>query len=411
MFSNYPHDALFRGKYWNDLVTAKKEAMYDEIRKLDPDIFEANTIEEIKRNIFEKYLLEEIVLLKDSAEQKFIEQDVRRFDDFEEAIGHDPYVDVPGYKIVVDVPFNGSDELLKVTPTMFSSTYHKGDVFGHVISIGFEFAEHEVDDEGKTIKAAIEKTISDLESDAKTINADVIKYNTEIKNDISRYVDGRLQKINKIKNIKTSLKIPITSVHKGLSNRISIITKKSSPLTHKKGDADAYISDNDYEAILETIRAAGQIMETNTATNGHGEESIRDIFLTCLNSSFLPGEGFAGGELFRGKGKTDICIPFENRSAFIAECKLWKGEKYIDEGINQLEGYSTWRDAKIAMLIFNKGIKNFSQIQSKIDGIFKNRADFVKEEVQREGEWRFELQKPDDEFRHIKIHVFAFDFK
>ncbi|MBQ6147622.1 hypothetical protein IJI70_02145, partial [Candidatus Saccharibacteria bacterium] len=83
----------------------------------------------------------------------------------------------------------------------------------------------------------------------------------------------------------------------------------------------------------------------------------------------------------------------------------------IDEGINQLEGYSTWRDAKIAMLIFNQGIKNFSQIQSKIDGIFKNRADFVKEEVQREGEWRFELQKPDDEFRHIKIHVFAFDFK
>ena len=142
MFNNYPHDALFRGKYWNDLVTAKKEAMYDEIRRLDPDIFEANTIEEIKRNIFEKYLLEEIVLLKDSAEQKFIEQDVRRFDDFEEAIGHDPYVDVPGYKIVVDVPFNGSDELLKVTPTMFSSTYHKGDVFGHVLSIGFEFAEH-----------------------------------------------------------------------------------------------------------------------------------------------------------------------------------------------------------------------------------------------------------------------------
>ena len=67
MFNNYPHDALFRGKYWNDLVTAKKEAMYDEIRRLDPDIFEANTIEEIKRNIFEKYLLEEIVLLKDSA--------------------------------------------------------------------------------------------------------------------------------------------------------------------------------------------------------------------------------------------------------------------------------------------------------------------------------------------------------
>ena len=52
MFNNYPHDALFRGKYWNDLVTSKKESMYDEIIKLDTDIFETNTIEEIKRNIF-----------------------------------------------------------------------------------------------------------------------------------------------------------------------------------------------------------------------------------------------------------------------------------------------------------------------------------------------------------------------
>ena len=34
---------------------------------------------------------------------------------------------------------------------------------------------------------------------------------------------------------------------------------------------------------------------------------------------------------FRKKGKTDIRIEFENRAAFVAECKLWKGEKKILE--------------------------------------------------------------------------------
>ena len=55
--------------------------------------------------------------------------------------------------------------------------------------------------------------------------------------------------------------------------------------------------------------------------------------------------------------------------------------------------------------------QHFSLIQDKISLIFKNRSDFVKEIVQREGEWRFVLQKPDDDYRQITFHVFAFDLK
>ena len=73
--------------------------------------------------------------------------------------------------------------------------------------------------------------------------------------------------------------------------------------------------------------------------------------------------------------------------------------------------YASWRDVKVALLIFNIDNKNFSSIQDKISSIFKNRSDFIKEIVQREGEWRFVLQKPDDDYRQITFHVFAFDLK
>lgn len=35
----------------------------------------------------------------------------------------------------------------------------------------------------------------------------------------------------------------------------------------------------------------------------------------------------AQGETFNKSGKTDILISEESRSAFIAECKIWRGQK------------------------------------------------------------------------------------
>lgn len=58
--------------------------------------------------------------------------------------------------------------------------------------------------------------------------------------------------------------------------------------------------------------------------------------LAHLNGHF---GGNAAGERFRRKGKTDICIEFEHRAAFVAECKLWKGPKAFGEAIDQLLGY------------------------------------------------------------------------
>lgn len=79
------------------------------------------------------------------------------------------------------------------------------------------------------------------------------------------------------------------------------------------------------------------------------EEDLRNTLLAMLNATY---KGNATGETFRRKGKTDICIEMENRAAFVAECKIWKGAKALTNAVRQLNGYLTWRDCKTALIVF-----------------------------------------------------------
>jgi hypothetical protein len=64
------------------------------------------------------------------------------------------------------------------------------------------------------------------------------------------------------------------------------------------------------------------------------------------------GELFIGGEVENGNGKTDILVRHQNRNVFIAECKFWPGPRKFDKAIDQLLGYTTWRDTKAAIILF-----------------------------------------------------------
>lgn len=98
------------------------------------------------------------------------------------------------------------------------------------------------------------------------------------------------------------------------------------------------------------------------------EEELRDVILSNLNSHY---QGTASGETFNKVGKTDIYIPFENKAAYIAECKVWHGSKKFVEAIDQLCGYTTWRETKTSLIIFNKENKDFSSLVDNIDTVLK----------------------------------------
>ena len=81
------------------------------------------------------------------------------------------------------------------------------------------------------------------------------------------------------------------------------------------------------------------------------EEALRSHFLVQLNGHY---EGQATGETFNYDGKTDILIRVDGRNIFIAECKYWGGATKLSDTIDQMLGYATWRDTKLALIIFNR---------------------------------------------------------
>ena len=46
--------------------------------------------------------------------------------------------------------------------------------------------------------------------------------------------------------------------------------------------------------------------------------------------------------------KNEIIIEYDNRSAFVAECKIWSGKQILKEALAQLQSYITWRDTRTA---------------------------------------------------------------
>jgi hypothetical protein len=121
-------------------------------------------------------------------------------------------------------------------------------------------------------------------------------------------------------------------------------------------------------------------------------------------------KGDAKAEAFSKSGKTDILIEFENRAAFIAECKVWYGERELLEAISQLFSYTTWRDYKTSLILFNKHNVDFSALREKVPSILRTHSQKKLElPAPAGGEWRFEMSPPGDSGAHVILHSFLFD--
>ncbi len=132
------------------------------------------------------------------------------------------------------------------------------------------------------------------------------------------------------------------------------------------------ISDEIYERILTVIKNTAMTWErTPNSYRYMGEEDLRNVLLASLNGLFL---GKANGEAFRKNGKTDICIEAEDRTAFVAECKIWTGEGDVPTALSQLDSYLTWRDCKTALIYFVNR-KNFLAIVDKMQAILNGQMD------------------------------------
>ncbi len=167
------------------------------------------------------------------------------------------------------------------------------------------------------------------------------------------------------------------------------------------------LSDAEYEHIVSVINSMATVIERSPAAfEKMEEEHLRFLFLVPLNGHY---EGQATGETFNFDGKTDILIRVEGRNIFIAECKFWTGPKGLTKTVDQLLGYTSWRDTKTAIILFNRN-KDFSAVLGQIRPTIEAHPQF-KSFVGRpsETQFRFVLKQPDDPTRELLLTVLAFD--
>jgi hypothetical protein len=163
-----------------------------------------------------------------------------------------------------------------------------------------------------------------------------------------------------------------------------------------------------YDDILQVISSMMKVVERSPKVfREMEEEDLRTILLVALNGIY---EGRASGETFNGTGKTDILIRESDRNVFIGECLEWKGEAgFLSKIDDQLLKYATWRDCKLALIVFNRN-KDFTAVVEKMAATLMKHPQFVKKENHtHESGFRCTFRRKDDQSRTFLVTGLAFD--
>jgi len=162
-----------------------------------------------------------------------------------------------------------------------------------------------------------------------------------------------------------------------------------------------------FNTILEIIDSQSVSFERTPKTVAKLEEDdIRNLILSTLNGTLNLG---ALGEAFSNHGKTDIYMVVPEGGIFIAECKIWHGPHIINEAIDQILGYLTWRDAYGVVLIFSRN-KGFSGVLEAVPTAIKELASRRGEIISAdEHHWIARHSLPSDEQQTVEIHYLAFN--
>lgn len=312
-----------------------------------------------------------------------------------------------GLRITYCIPFTGDPTLFHSKPSTFDFNPPRGIVTDNEVLLIYQGA----DLTKETLKTEFSRKLADLKKYVSWINHDLDEYNRPLESNILNMLEERKRIVQKNQSLVSDLEFPLRqSVAQEKSYTVPVSKKKiiSRMVSDKSSLPPEPVLDQQiYEDILDVITSMAFVMERNPQSFATlDEEAIRDHFLVPLNAQF---SGEATGETFNHQGKTDILIRHKDNNIFIAECKFWGGEQLLLETIDQLLRYTSWRDTKTAILIFNRNM-NFSKVVGEIPNIVKKHPNFVTtDNIKGETNSRFILHNNNDIERKIILSVLPFN--
>lgn len=388
-----------------DLVAtldAERRLLEARIAEYGAETFQGFDPDELAHYLEQEFTVDSPQLLRDefSFDEKPVRVDVRN-DDRYDAWGRSEPVRVEGVEVTYHLPFDGQPELFEChSGTIFLGGHpSEGVVDGSAILVSFRVPERDI---GR-IKQRFRENMGSIERDLGAVSNKVLTWNQQLPELVRDAIEKRRTRISRL---ASSLTIPLRKRPEAERNSALRGTKERKVLL-PPSHTEPYLRFAHYEEILTTIQSVGNTLERAPSAFAHmGEEDLRYQFLVPLSADYEDG---AGAEVFNYKGKTDILIRHKGHTVFIAECKIWKGKASLRNAIDQLLGYTTWRDTKVALLIFNKN-RDFSSVLAQIPAVVKEHPAFVAEQdYALETGFRFVLSHPDDQQRQITITILAFE--
>ena len=316
---------------------------------------------------------------------------------------------MPGTRADIDIPYTGEDWIFRYRTNPWSTVFPRAEVKRGSLRISISLPH---DAEPERFKETYDRELGLVREYVDRAHTQVLAFNESLEPLVGQAVAHRRTRLGKHAGIADLLDIPLAAKRGAPSIApvpIEIRRPPALPVPPKTGLApEPGITDEAYEHILHFIRHQGRTFERTPGTYAlHDEEGLRNIILAQLNGHF---EGAAMGEVFRGSGKTDICIETDSRAAFVGECKLWTGPASLSGALDQLLGYLTWRDSKASVIVFNTRNRNFSKILPAAPDAIRGHALFLRDlPCEETGEWRVLMRSEEDEGRRVTVHVFLFD--
>ena len=402
-------DYLFSKIDWFSTERSQRAALEKGVAGLDGNRLLNTSIDGLCAYLVEKYRIDIPVLNRDKIEvdQRETQIDVSR-DPMRAIFDRSRPVCIPGTEIEISVPFMGEAEGFTIQPTTYSLNPPRGDVRGGTLILSIIG----IDLEASKVRQEIDNELDRIDSYLTSLRGNAERLNSELDSIARQCIEQRREKLLADQNLVASLGFklkqrpdsPKTYVAPEVRRKITPKLPPASSLPYKP---EPTLDEGDYEHILEVIENMTQVMERSpSAFSAMDEESLRSHFLVQLNGHY---EGQATGETFNYEGKTDILIRSDGKNIFIAECKFWNGPKKLTETIDQLLGYSSWRDTKVAVIIFNRN-KDFTNVLEAIR-LAANEHPNRKCELDSfsETSFRFSFSHHDDANRELTLTIVAFD--
>lgn len=221
----------------------------------------------------------------------------------------------------------------------------------------------------------LQQWVGQVASGAAKVADEVQRFNADLPNAVSRIVDEHVATAAAAADFTAGLPFAVTK-RDDAPQRVrppAITTIRSEVPRTGALPQDQPALGRYFDEILGVLESAIRALErTPGRYREWDEESLRDALLIPLNSQF---QGAGQAEAFNAGGKADLLIRAGDQNLFIAECKIWDGPSRFTDAVDQLLSYSTWRDSRLALIVFVKN-RDVAQIADKARSVIENRPEF-----------------------------------